>query len=104
MIIQLNTDRNISGTEELESMVSDKVRHQLKHFTDHITRMEVHLSDQNADKGGPDDIVCKLEARVQGMQPLLVRSADGSKEKALNDALDKMKASLGTKLGKRSNH
>lgn len=101
MKVQLNTDRNISGTEELESFVSKKVSSTLKHYTEKITRMEVHFSDQNADKGGPDDILCKLEARVQGMQPVLVQSSDGSKEKALNEALEKMKATLGTRIGKR---
>ncbi len=102
MIIQLNTDRNISGTEELESFVSARINSSLKHFTSHISRMEVHFSDQNADKGGPEDILCKLEARVEHMQPLLVKSSDESKEKALAEALEKMKATLNSKLGKRN--
>jgi ribosomal subunit interface protein len=104
MIIQLNTDNNISGTEELENFVKETINHELKHYTDHITRVEVHLSDQNATKGGADDIQCKLEARLEGKQPVLVTSKNSSKEVALNDAANKMKAKLNTVIGKMRNH
>lgn len=103
MQIQLNTDRNISGTEKLESFVTAKVKESLKHYAGKITRIEVHLSDENADKGGTDDIQCKLEARLEGMKPVLVASKSSSKEIALDDALGKMKSSLGTIIGKMRN-
>lgn len=103
MQIQFNTDKNIEGTEMLETFVSEKVRHALKHYVNNITRIEVHLSDQNANKGGIDDIQCKIEARVEGMQPMIVISKSSSKEIALDDAVDKMKATLGTVIGKMKN-
>ncbi|MEL6255981.1 MAG: HPF/RaiA family ribosome-associated protein [Bacteroidota bacterium] len=103
MKIQLNTDKNIKGTENLEAFVSEKLRSSLKRFVDKITRVEVHLSDQNADKGGADDIQCKMEARLEGIQPVLVTSKNATKEKALSDAIDKMKASLDTRIGKMKN-
>jgi ribosomal subunit interface protein len=103
MKIQFNTDKNIDGTEMLETFVSEKIISGLKHFVDKITRIEVHLSDQNADKGGIDDIQCKIEARVEGMQPVMVVSKSGSKEKAFDDAIDKMKAKLDTIIGKMKN-
>ncbi|MEH6513149.1 HPF/RaiA family ribosome-associated protein [Maribacter arcticus] len=103
MKIQFNTDKNIEGTEMFETFVSEKIRGGLKHFIDKITRIEVHLSDQNADKGGIDDIQCKIEARVEGMQPVIVVGKSGSKENALDDAVDKMKATLGTIIGKMEN-
>jgi ribosomal subunit interface protein len=103
MKIQLNTDKNIEGTENLEEFLSEKLNSSLKRFVDRITRIEVHLSDQNADKGGADDIQCKLEARLQGMQPVMVTSRNATKEKALWDAIDKMKAALNTRIGKMQN-
>jgi len=103
MKIQLNTDKNIQGTETLETIVSKKINHELKHFADKISRIEIHLSDQNALKGGPDDIQCKIEARVEGMQPVMVVSKNGSKEKAVDVAVDKMKATLSTVFGKMKN-
>jgi uncharacterized protein (UPF0335 family) len=103
MKIQLNTDKNIQGTEMLETYVSEIIRNGLKHYVDKITRIEVHLSDQNAEKGGIDDIQCKIEARVEGMKPVMVVSKSGSKEKALDDAIYKMKATLDTIIGKMKN-
>ena len=103
MKIQFNTDKNIEGTEMLEKFVSEKIRSGLKYFDDKITRIEVHLSDSNADKGGIDDIQCKIEARVEGMQPVMVVSKSGSKEKAIDDAVDKIKATLDTIMGKMKN-
>lgn len=100
MIVQLNTDKNIEGTARLEAFVTEKVSSGLKHFVENITRIEIHLSDQNADKGGKDDIQCKIEARLEGIQPLLVSSKNESIEKALNDAIDKMKAMLQGVKGK----
>lgn len=104
MIVQLNTDKNIEGTARLEAFVSEKVSSGLKHFVENITRVEVHLSDQNAEKGGKDDIQCKIEARLEGIQPVLVTSKNESTEKALSDAIDKMKAKLQTLKGKTKNH
>jgi ribosomal subunit interface protein len=100
MTIQFNTDKNIQGTQELEAYVSDSIQEELKHFVQHLTRIEVHLSDQNAQKGGADDILCKIEARLKGMQPVIVEGKDSEKEKALDKALDKMKATLTRIIGK----
>lgn len=104
MKIQFNTDKNIEGTEVLEKFVAEKIKSSLKHSMDQITRIEVHLSDQNAEKGGIDDIQCKMEARLEGIQPVIVISKSSSKEKALDDAVDKMKASLDTIIGKMRNN
>ena len=87
-------------TEEEIYYVSEKINHGLKHYADKISRVEVHLSDQNAEKAGPDDVQCKLEARVEGLQPMIVTSANESKERAVDDAVDKMKATLNTAFGK----
>jgi ribosomal subunit interface protein len=103
MTIQFNTDKNIHGSEALKNFVSERVEDELKHYAEHLTRIEIHLSDQNAHKAGADDIQCKIEARVQGKQPVLVMAASSEKEKAIEDALDKMKARLAKIIGKMKN-
>ncbi len=104
MRIQLNTDKNIEGTAALEQFVAEKMQSALKHYSDKITRLEVHLSDQNGEKGGADDIQCKIEARLEGLQPVLVVSKSATKEKAVDEAADKMKASLATIIGRMRNN
>ena len=72
----------------------------LQHLTDHVTRLEVHLSDQNADKAGPDDIQCKIEVRIKQLKPITVVSKGDKKEVAIDVAMSKIKASLTTTIGK----
>lgn len=103
MKIQLNTDKNIEGSENLNAYVSEKINNSLKNYDDKISRIEVHLSDQNADKRGTDDIQCKMEARIEGKQPIIVISKSSSKEKALDAAIDKLKATISSIVGKMQN-
>ena len=100
MKIQLNTDKNILGSEKFETYVTEKINRSLKRFASKITRIEVHLSDQNAHKSGSDDIQCKIEARIEGLSPLVLTDKNSTKEKAIDAAMDKMKATLDTVIGK----
>ena len=50
MIIQVNTDSNIEGKTELAQQIKTDVANSLEHYGERITRVEVHLSDENSDK------------------------------------------------------
>jgi hypothetical protein len=71
MQVQLNTDRQITVDDELTHQVEAVVESVLGRFADRITRVEVHLSDENSHKGG-DDKRCMLEARLAGLEPMAV--------------------------------
>ena len=67
MQVQINTDHNIEGHEAMATQVSGVVESALSRFSDHITQVAVHLSDENSDKkGGNDDIRCMMEAHLEG--------------------------------------
>ena len=66
MKIQINTDANIQGSEALAEQVSATVENALRHVKAHITRVEVHLGDENAGKSGQHDQRCMVEARQIG--------------------------------------
>ncbi|MCU0376793.1 MAG: HPF/RaiA family ribosome-associated protein [Bacteroidales bacterium] len=100
MIIQVNTDKNIKGSDRLEAFVSEKISKSMKRYTDQITRLEVHLSDQNAVKSGKDDIQCRIEARVKGLSPVAVNSKSEKIDLAVNSAVGKLKSSLDSLTGK----
>ncbi|MFT4754498.1 MAG: ribosome-associated translation inhibitor RaiA [Salibacteraceae bacterium] len=91
MTIQFNTDKNISGNEKLETYINSTIADGLDRFSDHITRIEVHLSDENGRKSGEDDQRCMLEARLENRQPIAVTSHANTEEKAVNKALGKLK-------------
>lgn len=104
MKIQLNTDKNIVGDERLESYLNDVIQDELSNFSDSITRIEIHLADENGQKNGEYDKRCTLEARIENKQPIAVTSHANTVEAAVNDALEKLKASLDTILGRLKSH
>jgi ribosomal subunit interface protein len=100
MIIQVNTDNHIAGSERQESYVSEMMQKAFQHYVDRITRLEVHLSDQNAEKEGDNDIQCKIEARLEGLPPIYVESQEENMDEALAEAVKKMQSRLRTITGK----
>ena len=105
MQIQINTDGNIEGHEQLAQQVEAVVRDGLQRFTAKLTRVEVHLSDENSDKkSGAADKRCLLEARLAGLQPIAVSHEAATIEQAVDAALEKLTHLLEGTLGRLSNH
>ncbi|QGX99199.1 hypothetical protein EI983_13355 [Roseovarius faecimaris] len=100
MHIEVSTDNSIKGSEAITAQITGLVQNDLAYLAEHITRIEVHLSDANADKSGPDDIKCVLEARLKGQQPMAVTDSASSLEQATRGAAGKMKSALESTLGK----
>lgn len=91
MQIQINTDRNIEGRETLATHVSGIVDSALSRFSDHITRVEVHLSDENSDKkGSARDMRCVMEARLEGRQPMAATHQAATLDQAVEGAAGKL--------------
>jgi len=93
MQIQINTDHNIAGHEALASHVRNVVEGALSHVGDHITRVEVHLTDdigQGIAKSGEDDKRCVMEARLERHQPVAVTCHAGSMHQAVEGAAHKL--------------
>jgi len=104
MIIQLNTDKNITVSEELRAYSNDLMSEELKKFDNQVTRLEIHLSDENGEKGGVNDKRCLIEARFKGRQPFVVSESARTHEMAIAGAAEKLKTSLETILGRMRNH
>jgi ribosome-associated translation inhibitor RaiA len=104
MKIQFNTDNNITGTEELRAPLEERIATSLSRFSERITRVEVHLNDENSHKNGQNDKRCMLEARLEGRQPVSVTNNDATEEQAVKGAIDKLKAALDTIIGRERNY
>lgn len=102
MTIQINTDKNIEGNAKFTAYFRSLIEQELGRY-ENITRVELHLSDENGSKEGKADKRCLLEARLEGKQPIAVTMVAGTNEKAVDGALNKLKASLETILGKMKN-
>ena len=104
MTIQFNTDNNIKGSEELRKPLIAVISEELSRFSAQITRLEVHLSDEDGPKNGLNDKRCMLEARLEGRQPIAVTNHANNHEQAVSGAIDKLKTSLDTIFGRLRNH
>jgi len=104
MIIQLNTDKNLAGTEKLSAYLNSFISEELSRFSHQITRVEVHLSDVNGPKDGLNDKRCLIEARLEGMKPIAVSNNAYTHEQAIEGAIEKIKTSLDSMLGRMRNH
>jgi ribosome-associated translation inhibitor RaiA len=102
MIIQINTDNHINGREALAQRAEAAVESILGHLVDHITRIEVHLSDENGTKTGGHDMRCMIEARLEGHQPIAATHEAETIDQAIDGAADKLKHSLDHTLGRLS--
>ena len=101
MRVQLNTDRHIDAHDELAHQVEAVMEGTVGRFADRITRVEVHLSDENSQKGGGDDKRCLLEARVAGLQPMAVSHQAATLPQAIDGAARKLARALESTLGRR---
>jgi hypothetical protein len=98
--ILVNSDKNIRTDARLIAYVESEVNRFLKRFARRLTRVEVHLSDENSHKFGVLDKRCQVEARPAGHRPLTVNNAASSVENALGGALTKLRNSMETVFGR----
>jgi ribosome-associated translation inhibitor RaiA len=104
MKIQFNTDKNIEGHERLETYFTEELQKDLSRFEEKVTRVEVHLVDENGAKGGVNDKRCVIEARPAKLQPIAVTAHADTIEKAFFQAVEKIKKTLTSTLDKQHAH
>ncbi len=108
MQIQINTDHNIEGHEALADHVSSVVESALSQLSEHITRVEVHLSDENGTtkdhKNGLNDKRCMMEARLESYHPLAVTAHANTVHQAVDGAADKLARLVESTLGRLHDH
>ncbi|OCB74344.1 HPF/RaiA family ribosome-associated protein [Flavobacterium crassostreae] len=100
MKIQFNTDNNIEGHQRVEAYFASELETALARFEDKITRVEVHVGDENSAKPGVNDKRCLIEVRPAKLQPVVVTEYADTVEKAFRGALDKIKKTLATTFEK----
>ncbi|WP_413792561.1 MULTISPECIES: HPF/RaiA family ribosome-associated protein [unclassified Pseudomonas] len=100
MQIQVNSDNHIQSSIRLEEWVRTTIESTLERYEEDLTRVEVHLRDENGDKPGPHDLRCQLEARPKGHQPVSVTHKADTLELAIEGAATKLENALEHLFGK----
>ncbi len=104
MQIQVNTDDNIRGDESLAAFVESELGKVLDRYSRRITRVEVHLGDENAAKHGANDKRCLIEVRPAGRDPIAVTEHAETVRVALTGAIRKLRTILDSSLGREADH
>lgn len=102
MHIEINSNGSISLNQALQQRISDSIMGELDRFADALTRVEVHLEDENAGKSGPADKRCQIEVRLRHHEPLSVTHKADALDLAVEGATEKMTHALEHLIGKLS--
>jgi hypothetical protein len=102
MQIQINSDNHILMHAALSTSIEAELHRVLDRFKGHLTRIEVHLSDENGEKAGAQDKRCLLEARPKRYQSLTVTSDSPDIQTSVSGAAGKMLRLLETTFGRLS--
>ena len=97
MQVIINSDNQVDLQEGFIQHWQGEITQSLQRFSDWLTRVEVHLTDENSkSKEGVDQIRCLLEARPANRQPVSVEVRAESAEHALAEGIQTLNRRLGT--------
>lgn len=104
MQIQVNSNRSVDTGESFERWANTELNESFSRFKEDITRIEVHMSDQNGDKISPDHKRCVMEARLANREPVAVNHQAPNQDEAFRGASEKLKRVIENTLGKLRDH
>jgi ribosome-associated translation inhibitor RaiA len=94
VLVQVHTDPNIKSSVELTAQAEAFVSGAVSRVADRVSRVQVHLGDENSSKGGSNDKRCTMEARLDGRPPIAVTHQAGTLEEAMDGAAAKLERSI----------
>lgn len=100
MLTHVFSDKHIDSDKRTQDWVTATVEVTLERHLEDLTRVEVHLSDENGGKSGPKDKRCKMEARPKGHQPIVVTQDANTLTQAVEGASEKLEHALEHLFGK----
>jgi ribosome-associated translation inhibitor RaiA len=100
MQINVNTDRTIDKHQGLDEHVQSVVEGAIGRFEDQVHRIDVHLSNENSQKGADGGNRCMMEAHVTGYAPVVVNEHAVNLHQAIANAGNKLKRALDSALGR----
>lgn len=104
MQVQFNSDSSVMGTENVAERIEANVRSKLARFEDRLTRVEIHVRDENGAKGGGDDKACTIEARPRSGKPIGVTEHASKVDDAARKAASTLAQRLERTFGKEQRH
>jgi ribosome-associated translation inhibitor RaiA len=100
MEININTDNTIDRHQGLDERVREAVESSIGRFSEQVRRVDVHLSNENAQRHADGSNYCMLEARVSGYEPVVVHAHADNLHQSISNAASKLKRALDSALGR----
>jgi len=104
MQFQFNSNSSVMGTENVAERIEAMVRQKLARYEERLTRVEVHVADENGSKHGGDDKHCTIEARPRGGKPIGVTEKAAKVDDAARKAANTLAQRLERHFGKGEKH
>lgn len=101
MEFQFNSSNAITGDDDVRRRVEANLRQKLDRLSDTLTRVEIHLSDENGPRGGTDKRAM-LEGRPRGSAPVAVTHTAETVDAAAAGAADKLLTAVERERGRRT--
>ena len=104
MQIFLHTDPNVHGTQLMAKHLNDVVTEGLSRFGERVTRVEAYLSNVHSavKSTSEQDIHCTLEAKLVGLDAVIVKVQASNAHQAIDSATKKLKRAIETQIDKHS--
>jgi ribosome-associated translation inhibitor RaiA len=99
MEINVNTDNTIDRHQGLDERVREAVESSIGRF-EQVRRVDVHLSNENAQRHEDGSNYCMMEARVAGYEPVVVHAHAENLHLSISNAASKLKRALDSALGR----
>jgi ribosome-associated translation inhibitor RaiA len=100
MEINVNTDNTIDRHQGLDERVREAVESSIGRFSEQVHRVDVHLSNENAQRHEDGSNYCMMEARVSGYEPVVVHAHAEHLHLSISSAATKLKRALDSALGR----
>ncbi len=98
MYIEISAN-DVQTSDAIYAHVEKCVTKAMRNFGERVTRVEVHLKDINAKKGGVDKR-CLLEARLAGQNPITAEHESDDLYLAISGAAEKLENAVRHRLGR----
>jgi ribosomal subunit interface protein len=92
--------QGITLPDPLKAYIERTLAKQLEHHAERLTRVEVHLKDQNSRKKNGIDKHCLIEARPRGLDPVAAEHDAAEWKDAVHEAILKLERALAHKIEK----
>ena len=101
MQILLNSDSHTDGRHTMADHVEAVVHDVLDRFGEQVVRVDAHLAEAGTHHAAnANEVQCNLEARLVGLEPVVVTDTAATAHQAIRGAAGKLQRAVATTLAK----